>query len=119
MKINLLIASVLVLGNVGCASLPTSDVTKPASQLQCDDVETMLSVHGNEQYQLEFINAREEAVDLFWINYEGEEELKHALPPEGQHIETTYNTHPWVVRDKSGQCLTLFNSDPKEVVEIK
>lgn len=119
MKLNFLIASALILGTGGCASLPTSETAKPVVQLQCDDIETVLSTHGDAQYQIEFFNSREDTVDLFWINYEGDEELKHTLLPESRYGATTYITHPWVVRDKSGQCLALYNSDSTVVLDIR
>ncbi len=119
MKITSLVAMTLILGNVGCASTPKLDIGQSLAQRQCEEVGAASSLHADQSYQIQFFNSRKETVDLYWINYKGEEELKQTLMPSGQYAATTYITHPWVVRDQAGRCLAFFNSDPAIMVDIR
>ena len=36
---------------------------------------------------------------MFWIDFEGQEKRYAKLPPGGEKVISTFETHSWVVRD--------------------
>lgn len=101
---------VLALCSVGCITISSSPASGPVVELDCDDIGSIVSTAGDEKFKLELSNSHNRIVDVFWINYNGEEELKTSILPGGTWATNTYITHPWVVREKSGACVALYNS---------
>lgn len=61
------------------------------------------SVHGNAPTVIHFVNCRQRAVKLFWLDYTGKRVEYETVEP-GKHIEQkTYLTHPWVVVERGGR----------------
>ncbi len=118
MKNTILIFTLILFGGTGCATGMKQELSKSIVELQCSDVGNIKSIEGTVKYKIDFVNSRDESVDMFWINYEGQEELKQTMLPGDSWGVNTYATHPWLVRDKSGDCLALYNSRSSVVVEI-
>ena len=59
------------------------------------------STTGETPTKIEFINRMPEPVDVYWINYDGEEEKFHTLGVGKSYMQDTYATHPWIVKPVS------------------
>lgn len=50
-----------------------------------------------------------QAIKLYWINYDGDEELFALLPPGAAYTIDTFETHPWRIVDaESGQVIKQY-----------
>ena len=87
-------------------------------ELSCDSI-SRLSSSGGSKILFTFTNTRDEIVDLNWINNKGEEISYGSIGIDETRGQITYITHPWVIRNKQGDCLTVFNStaNPKLVIK--
>jgi hypothetical protein len=106
-------------------SLPNAVSFKKLSPLaNCDD-EQLRSLEGSVQTYIRFDNYLSEAVNLYWLNYEGVRVLYASLQPGRSLLQQTYVTHPWVVTKKdvgSGaeECVAIFQpANEPGVAEIK
>lgn len=58
------------------------------------------SVQSTQAVNLPFRNAFEDrSVQIFWVDYQCRESLYRVLAPGETHVQTTYVSHPWRVRD--------------------
>lgn len=53
-------------------------------------------------------NQTPSTVDLWWIDYCGREVFYASINPGGTHMQPSYATHPWVVRDHLSQNPVLM-----------
>ncbi len=116
-KTSIIIISILF--GTGCATPLKRQYSKPVEELRCSDIGNISSTEGKSKYQIEFVNSLDQTVNMFWINYEGEEELKQTMLPGDSWGVDTYVTHPWVVRNNSGKCIAFYNSKSRVFIEIK
>ncbi len=115
----LTIVASVVFFNVGCAITSVTSLDHPVYSIACDDVESFASLRDDDKYVVNFLNSKEEILDIFWINYEGEEELIGSIPPGETLGQNTFVTHPFVARDQSGQCVAAFDSESSVLVDIR
>ena len=67
---------------------------------------TLKSKHGKVPTQVTFANTSPLTLDVFWIDYQGQEKRYATIAPHEEYTQDTYMTHPWVVRDKnSGEAV--------------
>jgi hypothetical protein len=77
--------------------------------LDCSQEPLLRSLNGDTPTSVEFVNATDGPVNVYWIDYEGSRVLYHELLPAGQSVQQpTYVTHPWVVTDEADGCLAIF-----------
>ncbi len=58
---------------------------------------------------LTFVNNSDNIVDVYWIDYNCEQQLYGTLEPGGSYQQGTYATHPWLFIDaKTGDTLKTF-----------
>lgn len=119
LKFSLLVLAPFVVGSVGCSTVSKHELNAPVYQLQCEDANNLQSTEGKEKYHIKFTNSRDWTIDVFWINYRGEEELQKSISPGQSYGASSYITHPWVVREKSGECIAVFNSRSGVLIDIK
>eukprot|EP00276_Gloeochaete_wittrockiana_P022022 CAMPEP_0184362852 /NCGR_PEP_ID=MMETSP1089-20130417/136862_1 /TAXON_ID=38269 ORGANISM="Gloeochaete wittrockiana, Strain SAG46.84" /NCGR_SAMPLE_ID=MMETSP1089 /ASSEMBLY_ACC=CAM_ASM_000445 /LENGTH=218 /DNA_ID=CAMNT_0026703111 /DNA_START=145 /DNA_END=799 /DNA_ORIENTATION=- len=68
---------------------------------------TLKSGHGD-RAQMVFMNSGAESIDVLWIAFDGSEKKYHTLRAGGGYSQSTYLTHPWIVREtKSRRPLCL------------
>jgi hypothetical protein len=69
---------------------------------------------------LTFVNNSDQTVDVYWIDYNCEQQLYGTLEPGGSYLQGTYATHPWVFVDaKTEETLKTFVAgSTDEVVTI-
>ncbi|NVK35397.1 MAG: hypothetical protein HWE23_13005 [Rhodobacteraceae bacterium] len=74
----------------------------------CAQLGSIRSFEGTQSGQIIFHNNSREAVDVYWIDYNGGERPYAHLEP-GQFIEQqTFMSHAWLVRTSAGNCLGAY-----------
>ena len=86
------------------------------------------SEEGHKETLVQFVNAMNENIDVFWIDYEGKRQFWFTLGPGARHEQTTYVTHPWlvltsddatfaavIVGDVEKQTITVSGSNDREI----
>ena len=76
----------------------------PSSSADCL---SLRSGGGSKLITVSFVNRRAEAVDVFWINYQGSEKFYFTLQPGQSLRQQTYMTHAWCVRDRAHDAALL------------
>ncbi len=90
---------------------PSASVIEgPVSELSCDESGTLKSVDSVGRITLQFQNDGVEPLSLHWINYNGEEEPYGKIAAGAAAPVRTYFTHPWVLRDRAGECVAVYVS---------
>ncbi len=110
-------AAVVHLGACGEASavgLGVQEIPVRISTFECAEV-PRLPVHWELHSQgsdtetfIVIANQSAASVDLLWVNYRGEEVLYATILPGRMHLQPSYATHPWVVRDHASQNSIMF-----------
>ncbi|MDD9990223.1 MAG: hypothetical protein OXP75_00325 [Rhodospirillales bacterium] len=59
--------------------------------------EVLKSKEGQFQTSITFTNRMQEAINVYWVNYEGNRKFYRNLGPQEHYTQPTYVTHPWVV----------------------
>lgn len=65
------------------------------------------SINSETETFLMFSNDSNSVVDLWWIDYFGHEVYYASINPGTTHMQPSYATHPWVVRDHISQNSVL------------
>jgi hypothetical protein len=122
------------------AASPPSQTSQPSPARQaaarattaCERVDlpdhepTVCSVPGHRE-RIEVVNTCADDVDLFWIDYKCRESFVGRVAPGQQLGQTTYDTHPWRVRDHAthrlvkewvGPAQPEAPKDPVELPEV-
>jgi hypothetical protein len=55
-----------------------------------------------------FVNNTTEAVQLYWLDYQGTRKFYSEIPAGQTAVQPTYLTHPWVVTNPGGDCLHVY-----------
>lgn len=55
-----------------------------------------------------FSNDTDAVMDLWWVDYVGKEVYYASISPGTTHMQPSYATHPWVVRDHISQNPVLM-----------
>jgi hypothetical protein len=74
----------------------------------CRLARPLKSREGEVATTIRFTNRTSQVVRIYWLNYEGAQELYGYLQPSHSRSFDTYLTHPWVVADGSGDCISTF-----------
>ncbi len=68
------------------------------------------SVEGEVRTNIEFLNTHDAPIEVFWVNYEGEEQLRFELPSGGSLDQPTFVTHPWRAKTMDGEVLLTITA---------
>jgi dipeptidyl aminopeptidase/acylaminoacyl peptidase len=60
--------------------------------------------HGDDT-EIVFVNGRDAAVRIFWIDHAGRAKAYGTVPPRGRRGQHTFAGHAWLVRDAAGRDL--------------
>jgi hypothetical protein len=89
------------------------------SPLSCGDEKQLRSMEGSISTFIRFDNYSPEAVNLYWLNYDGVRVYYATVGTGRSLLQQTYVTHPWVVTRKDAgsgtdECVAIFQptSDP-------
>lgn len=93
--------------------VPQSTQTPFASQLR--------SREGSRATSVRFINATSQPVHVYWIDYQGREQLYRTLTPGEGYDQPTFVTHPWVVKEGPGGALlaTVVGEERPQVANVR
>ncbi|MHC4733857.1 MAG: DPP IV N-terminal domain-containing protein [Planctomycetota bacterium] len=96
--------------NCNLRSYKVQEVSKeqqPTSSLS-PDAELHPSIRSSNETSVTFINSTKYAVDVYWVDYEGERRHYAKIEVDGQREQHTYTGHVWLVTDKAGKTLAVF-----------
>ncbi|MFF5260323.1 hypothetical protein ACFY4C_15365 [Actinomadura viridis] len=57
---------------------------------------------------VEFVNTRNDAVNIYWLDWAGGRVFYRRLMSGDRYIQQTYVTHPWVVCNVDDEPLRIF-----------
>jgi dipeptidyl aminopeptidase/acylaminoacyl peptidase len=108
-------------GSLWDCRLDTYDVSEikgPAAAGDSDDATPTVSRPGGEETSLTFQNRSTGAVELFWVDLEGQRQSYGTLAPGESRNQHTFAHHVWVVVDATGRLLRRVEGamEPKDVV---
>lgn len=89
------------------AVVPPLD-TPSYQALECSTERELRSGKFDTPTSVEFTNERNQDIQTFWINYDGQRVFYNRLKPGTSYIQKTYVSHPWIVADLSGNCLAIY-----------
>lgn len=76
--------------------------------LNCDREASLRSVSSNSPSSVEFSNATNAPVNIYWLDYAGKRVRYAVLAARESYTQTTFVTNPWVVTNAQDQCLAIF-----------
>jgi hypothetical protein len=84
----------------------------------CSMEPRLKSLGANEPLNMSVTNERPEAMQLFWIGYDGKRVLYKVLSPHETYVQTTFVGHPWILATENGICRKLFvvNRDSTRII---
>ncbi|HOW73650.1 MAG TPA: DPP IV N-terminal domain-containing protein [Phycisphaerae bacterium] len=82
---------------------------RPANSLPAGDG-PRASVRTGAQTEITFVNRTDGEVDLFWLDSEGERRSYGTIKAGERHAQHTYAGHVWLVTDKTGRPLGVFEA---------
>lgn len=86
----------------------------PLPDPSCQQESQRKSIDGTTVFKLTFVNNTSETLQTFWLNYDGKRVFYRNVPAGTSYVQPTWITHPWIVADKNGTCLTLYVTDGKK-----
>ncbi|MBM3943871.1 MAG: hypothetical protein FJ317_00065 [SAR202 cluster bacterium] len=99
---------------------PPSDAVLPVDwpaqifdrlQPESCEMETELrSENQGPEVDIQFVNATGRAVQLHWLNFNGDRQLFGTLQPWSRGTQGSFGGYPWVLADLQGNCLSVFIS---------
>ncbi|MDA1189008.1 MAG: hypothetical protein O2854_04945 [Chloroflexi bacterium] len=82
--------------------------------LSCDLEATARSVEQGSSAIVEFLNATGSAIQVNWINFQGERQLLTTLSPWSRGKATSFGSYPFVLADFQGNCLSTLITPDKD-----
>lgn len=76
--------------------------------LNCQERSSLKSHNDNQSTVVQFVNLTSTLAHVYWIDFDGQEQSYYDMPAHSVATVDTYVTHPWVIRDASGNCLEIF-----------
>jgi len=80
----------------------------------CQQESSVKSVTGDTKFNLTFVNNTAETVQTLWLNYQGGRVFYRQIPAGTSYVQPTFITHPWIVADLAGKCLTMYVTDGRQ-----
>jgi hypothetical protein len=74
----------------------------------CSQLQAFRSREAKRTTAIEFVNVSSKYVQVYWLNSNGQRQLYANLAPWEIHRQSTFETHPWLVTDATGQCLGIY-----------
>lgn len=90
-----------------------------ATDASCSKRTRLKSLNSDRKGTITFINRSGSERAIMWLDFEGHPKEYAALKDGEKTVLQTYVTHPWMVTDGPGNCLTIYMPGPDQsVVEI-
>ncbi|HEV8132309.1 MAG TPA: hypothetical protein VGQ81_13750, partial [Acidobacteriota bacterium] len=74
----------------------------------CDRESSLRSLEGATTSSIEFVNFSSQAIQIYWLDYNGRRQFYNTLQPRESYVQATFLTHPWLVTDLNRQCLGIY-----------
>ncbi len=74
------------------------------------------SIRWNVPVPIEIKNETNMMVKVYWIDYDGERQLKGTIEPSGIFEQETYESHPWLLTDSDDRGLAIFVTEAQPCV---
>ena len=78
--------------------------------LACSLEGPLVSAGGAQATTIFFDNQTNEQRNVYWLNYAGQRVLYATLRPGGGYTQETYAGHVWIITDREGQCLSMYEA---------
>lgn len=112
-----LISALVALGGTAALSAG-AQASGPAPDPSCARESSVRSLNDNTPAVITFVNDTSETVQALWINFTGQRVPYGRLAPGASYNQSTWITHPWIVADLSGACLTLYVTSAKTATVV-
>jgi VHL beta domain len=107
------VAVAIVVLSAGAVLSGEADAAGPTPDPSCTRESSVRSLNDNTPAVITFVNDTSEAVQALWLNFSGHRVPYGKLAPGASYNQSTWITHPWIVADLSGTCLTLYVTSAK------
>lgn len=89
---------------------PGSSYTKTSGMTRyaCSQYPGIISCNSTTEITVAFTNPSSVTMNIFWIDYNGSLVKYGTMAPGGSKSFVTYNTHPWLIADVCGNCMTIY-----------
>jgi von Hippel-Lindau disease tumor supressor len=86
----------------------------------CKDESKYRSTNGDLSVSLQFRNATDSFVTVYWLDYQGQRRFYNRLQPGSGGTYQTFVTHPWIITDGDDRCLLLYlpTTNASQVIRI-
>lgn len=83
---------------------PDISLEQESAEVEPPEVTMTPESTGGEQPEvtMTFVNNAAVPVEIYWVDYDGQEQLYATVDPEGRSIQSTYEGHVWVVTTAGG-----------------
>jgi hypothetical protein len=92
--------------------------TVVAAELNCSVEASLRSVDYSTPTKVSFVNNTGGPVKTYWLDYQGIRKLYADLPPGQRYVQSTFLTHPWVVTNSAGKCISVFQPEPAPIAAV-
>jgi VHL beta domain len=101
------------------AALPRDALAAgPTPDPSCARESSLRSLNDNTPAVVTFVNNTSETVQALWLNFSGHRVPYGKLAPGASYSQGTWITHPWIVADLGGTCLTLYVTSAKAATVV-
>lgn len=91
-------------------------MAEDASAKLNDDAKPKRSVYGRISTGVTFVNKSKHAVQVLWLNYQGQPVWYNDLGPGRSYRQQTYVTHPWVCMECDTGRFELMELNSQEIL---
>ena len=88
----------------GCPGAEPGDL----APLDCGQEGTIRSIEGEVLSSITFVNATEQTLEIYWLNYQGAREHFHTLAAGTSYVQGAYLTHAWLVIGEDDRCFGIY-----------
>ena len=90
------------------AALTNTDAVE-LEALDCSLEDSLVS-SGAQDTTIFFDNQTNEIRDIYWVDFTGQREWYGTLRPGERYTQQTYAGHVWMIQDRDGHCLSLYEA---------
>ncbi|RZQ54386.1 hypothetical protein CWB73_13580 [Pseudoalteromonas phenolica] len=87
-----------------------NELYKSTKKSDCTSLGSLRSLNSAIETSLIFENGTHSEINIYWVDYDGEEVFYNSLKRFDSYTQQTYLKHPWVVRDQNGSCIAVVES---------
>jgi hypothetical protein len=90
-----------------CADLP--------SAAACVRELDFASQPSSERTGMTFVNRTDGALNIYWLDFQGNRRLYRSLSPGGHAAQPTFIGHNWLVATSDDRCIGIFKAAPQSL----